>query len=130
MALCALNMLLAQGLGLHFHRHMQGGPAEHATSLHVRDAGLHLHEHAGSHHAASDHASHPDLDLEVDPLGKGFAKYAKVWLGATLQIVGVPALLEFAPAVLCRVLQPARPHPELFVLRPPSNAPPLKPSAA
>lgn len=128
MALCALNLLLVQGLGLHFHRHMHADAAGHPPSMHLRDTGVHLHEEAGHHHVAGDHASHPGDDVEVDPVGAGFAKFFKVWLGTTPQPVGISALLAVAPPAQADFQQPARRHPDLFFLRPPSNAPPLNPS--
>lgn len=129
MVLCAVNMLLAQMMGLHFHRHVAGASA-HGTSLHLRDAGLHLHEAADAHHAPGDRASHPDEDLEVDPLGAGFAKFSKLWLNTACLLLAVFLLLIAAPAATRRFEPPVRRHPALFFLRPPSHAPPLKLSLA
>ncbi len=130
MVLCAMNMLLAQMMGLHFHRHMVGGAADHGPSLHLRDAGMHLHEAAHQHHATDDRASHPDEDLEIDPLGAGFAKFSKIWLNTAFALVAVFCLLVVGTGAPRRFLQRVRHHPALFFLRPPSNAPPLKLSLA
>jgi hypothetical protein len=129
LALCAVNMLLAQMMGLHFHRHVIMGVPAHGMSLHLRDAGTHLHAQTDGHHAAADRASHPDEDVEIDPLGTGLAKFSKVWL--------TPALLFIVMLCVLTMMQPApsrfesvrRRHPALYFLRPPSNAPPLEPSA-
>jgi hypothetical protein len=128
MVLCAVNMLLAQLMGLHFHRHMIAGVSDHGMSLHLRDAGLHVHEDADEHHAAADRASHPDEDLEIDPLGTGFAKFSKVWLNPTLLFMVALCLIAMATAPPSRFESITRRHPALFFLRPPSNAPPLEPS--
>jgi hypothetical protein len=130
MVLCALNMLFAQLLGLHFHRHVIDGPTDHGTSLHLRDAGLHLHEDAADHHAAGDRASHPDEDVEIDPLGTGLAKFSKVWLGAAVLFLVAFALLIVVPASTFRVPPFIPRRMALFALRPPSNAPPPEPSPA
>lgn len=128
MVLCGVNMLLAQGMGLHFHRHMLPDASGHGTSLHLRDAGLHLHEDASEHQAAGDRASHPDEDLEIDPLGTGLAKLFKVWLNPALLFFTIICLLAMALAAPFAFESVTRRHPALFFLRPPSNAPPPEPS--
>jgi hypothetical protein len=127
MVFCAVNMLLAQTMGLHFHQHIQGGGAGHGTSLHLRDAGMHLHEAADKHDSSTDRASHPDEDLEIDPLGAGFAKFSKVWLNTAFVLLATICLVLLMPAVLASFEPQRRRHPALFFLRPPSHAPPLQP---
>jgi hypothetical protein len=127
MVLCAMNMLLAQLMGLHFHRHVTTGVSDHGMSLHLRDAGVHLNEEDG-HHATGDRASHPDEDLEIDPLGTGFAKFSKVWLNQSVLILVILCLVAVALAAPSGFESIRRRHPALYFLRPPSNAPPLKPS--
>jgi hypothetical protein len=128
MVLCAANMLLAQLMGLHFHRHVMVGVPDHGLSLHLRDAGMHLHADADGHHAPADGASHPDEDLEIDPLGTGLAKFSKVWLNPIFLFIAALCLFAVALAPPSRFESITRRHPALFFLRPPSNAPPLKPS--
>lgn len=128
MVFCAMNMLLAQMMGLHFHRHV-AGLTDHGVSLHLRDAGMHLHEDSG-HHAMADRAAHPDEDLEIDPLGTGLAKFAKVWLTPALVFVLALCLIALAHVPAARFEPLRRRHPALFFLRPPSNAPPPEPSYA
>lgn len=130
--LCVLSMLAGQLMGLHFHRHAPGldGAGASATSIHRRDTGVHLQgsaDHA-AHHAAADRASHPGEDVEIDPLAGGLVKFLKNLLGAGFFLC---TLLLLVRAVSANVpLRPLRSgavlHPALFVLRPPSNAPPLK----
>jgi hypothetical protein len=127
MALCALSMLLAQVMGLHFHRHLVPGISDHGVSLHLRDAGMHLHEQAVQHSAA-DRAAHPDEDLEIDPVGTGLAKFSKAWLNTTLLFIVTLCLLTMSLAAPSRFESIRRRHPALFFLRPPSNAPPPEPS--
>jgi hypothetical protein len=127
MALCAVNMLLAQMMGLHFHRHMMTGVPAHGMSLHLRDAGMHLHAETDGHHAAADRASHPDEDVEIDPLGTGLAKFAKAWLTPALLFIVTLCTLAMVVAAPPGFQSLTRRHPALFFLRPPSNAPPLKP---
>jgi hypothetical protein len=128
--LCAVNMLLVQALGLHFHRHIQADAGDHGTSLHLRDAGMHVHENGVDHHARGDHASHPDEDLEIDPLGAGVSKFSKIWLVAAVLSVVVLCLFVVVPACARAFEPPLRRRLALFSLRPPSNAPPLDPSPA
>jgi hypothetical protein len=127
MVLCAMNMLLAQLMGLHFHRHMVASGADHGVSLHLRDAGMHLHED-DAHHSATDLAAHPDEDLEIDPVGTGLAKFSKVWLSPTLLFIVMLCLIATATVGPSRFESIAPRPPALFALRPPSNAPPLEPS--
>jgi hypothetical protein len=127
MALCVVNLLLAQMMGLHFHRHVTAGVAGPDMSLHLRDAGMHVHAEADGHHAAADRASHPDEDVEVDPLGTGVAKFSKVWLAPPLLLIVTLCLLALVLAAPTAFESLTRRHPALFFLRPPSNAPPLKP---
>jgi hypothetical protein len=130
MALCAVNMLLAQMMGLHFHRHATAGSSAHDMSLHLRDAGMHLHAEADGHHAAADRASHPDEDVEVDPLGTGVAKFSKVWLAPALLFIVTLCMLGLVLAPPSGFESLTRRRPALYFLRPPSNAPPLKPLSA
>jgi hypothetical protein len=127
MALCAVNMLLAQMMGLHFHRHVMAVESGHGMSLHLRDAGTHLHEEADGHHAAADRASHPDEDVEVDPLGTGLAKFSKVWFTPALLFIVALCMLAVVLRTAPAFESLTRRHPALFFLRPPSNAPPPKP---
>lgn len=126
MVLCAVMMLLAQLMGLHFHRHVAAAGSEHGTSLHLRDVGVHMNEAADVHDAAGDRASHPDEDLEIDPLGTGIAKFVKLWLGPALLVVAIFCLLVTQPLPRAGATRPAFHRPARFALRPPSNAPPLK----
>ncbi len=128
---CALVLLAAQLMGLHFHRHAHADVAtpDHHTTVHLRDADIHAHaalvDH--DHHAIDDRASHPDEDLEIDPLGAGLAKIFKIWLAAVVLLFALQLLLPAGPALPSSLQWLfARVHPPLFVLRPPSNAPPLK----
>jgi hypothetical protein len=127
MVLCAMNLLLVQLMGLHFHRHMMAGAADLRTSLHLRDAGMHLHENADDHHATEDRASHPG-DLEIDPLGAGLAKFSKVWLSPQFLLAVILCVMVLTLSVPSGFAPLVRRHPALFFLRPPSHAPPLKPS--
>ena len=132
--LCALFMLGAQMMGLHFHRHAVAahGGAVHDTSLHLRDTGVHGHEalHGMDHHALGDHASHPD-DVEIDPLAAGIAKFFKICMGPALLLLALLWLVGLRSVAFAWFARPvAQRHPSLFVLRPPSNAPPLRLSPA
>jgi hypothetical protein len=131
MVSCALMLLVAQTMGLHFHRHahVDAADADHGTTLHLRDADIHTHSALDDHdhHTAGDRASHPDVDLEIDPLGAGLAKIFKIWLGPVMLLFAMLLLLPTGPALPAGVQWLfSRVHPPLFVLRPPSNAPPLK----
>jgi hypothetical protein len=130
MLLCALFMLTAQLMGLHFHRHAAVVHAgiDEGISLHLRDTGVHAHESLNdmSHHAPDDRASHPDV-VEIDPLASGLAKFIKICMAPAMLLLAMlwlAALRPAAPAAIAR--SAARLHPSLFVLRPPSNAPPLR----
>lgn len=124
---CALAMLVAQLTGAHYHRHL--GDLMHAeadvTSVHLRDAGVHL-GHDAHDHDATDRAAHPGVDLEIDAAADGLAKVFKSALlaGALLVLL----LWRLAPVVRPRPRRPStsgRPGRSLlFVLRPPSHAPP------
>ena len=114
MVICAMNMLLAQLMGLHFHRHVGVDDAGHGTSLQLRDAGIHLHgaddshHRSDHHHSSADRASHPDADLEIDPLGASVAKFSKVWLNAAVLLVAMLCLFAVVGAVpSSRALLPA-----------------------
>jgi hypothetical protein len=130
MVFCAVTMLLAQLMGLHFHRHVADAGSAHGTSLHLRDVGVHMHEAAAAHDEAGDRASHPDEDLEIDPLGTGIAKFFKAWVGPAFLAVAILCLLVTLPVAQLGTPRPAFHRPALFALRPPSNAPPLKLSLA
>jgi hypothetical protein len=123
---CAIVLLLAQMTGLHFHRHVLAAGPDHGMSLHLRDAGVHVHADQGDHHAPADRASHPDEDVEIDPLGAGIAKVFKVWLSTACLLVTLLCLFVATPAAAVSPERTRRPHPALFVLRPPSHAPPLE----
>jgi hypothetical protein len=128
--LCVLCMVAAQLTGVHFHRHAIAAHAgaQHGISLHLRDTGVHGHEslQGKDHHAPGDRASHPD-DVEIDPLAAGFAKFLKICMGAALPVLAVLWLVAMQPvAVASRWRPPVHQRPSLFVLRPPSHAPPLK----
>ncbi len=131
MVACAMMMLAGQLMGLHFHRHLSGGDAGfgHGLSLHLRDADVHSHAAAQlhDHHAIDDRAAHPDDDVEIDPLAAGLAKLIKIWVAPCVLLLALLWCLDVRWSVLQRVDRPvARRHPSLFVLRPPSHAPPLK----
>jgi hypothetical protein len=133
MVLCAVSLLLAQLMGTHFHRHAHVDGAhsghDHRTTVHLRDADVHAHAalDVGDHHAFDDRASHPDADLEIDPLGAGLTKFFKIWISPALLLFAMLLLLATGPPLRIRPQWlVSRPHPALFVLRPPSNAPPLK----
>jgi hypothetical protein len=130
MAFCATLMLATQLLGLHFHRHTVASDVavtRSSSSTHLRDAGLHVQEigpHA-EHHAFSDRASHPGEDVEIDPLVAGFAKFFKVCVGAGVLLLALLWLVHAArPTVPALSRSGPSLHPALFVLRPPSHAPP------
>ncbi len=134
MLLCALFMLTAQLMGLHFHRHAVAAHAgeTQGTSLHLRDTGVHGHEslHGTNHHAASDRASHPD-DVEIDPLADGIAKFIKICMAPAVLLLSLLWLVTLRPTIFAWFAPAvAQPHPALFVLRPPSHAPPLRLSPA
>lgn len=124
---CALALLVAQLSGAHYHRHL--GDLMHAeadvTSVHLRDAGVHMGHDAHDHDAA-DRAAHPGVDLEIEAAADGLAKVFKSALlaGALLVLL----LWRLLPVVRLRPPRRAAPActPDslLFVLRPPSHAPP------
>lgn len=128
---CALLLLVAQLMGLHFHRHADSATAvpEQHTTVHLRDADIHAHSDVDDHdhHSAADRASHPDVDLEIDPLGASLTKFFKLWLYPVLLLIAMLLLVPTGPALPTSLQWLfARVHPPLFVLRPPSHAPPLK----
>lgn len=133
--LCIALLLLAQGLGLHHHRHVELGstaPA-HAAELHFEDSGLHDagrdhghgHSHNHDHGSAPDGAAaHPHLDIDIEPVAKTPAKVFLDLLSSGLCALVVLFLLP--PA---RLPQPVafvrdRPRRSAYRIRPPSQAPP------
>lgn len=128
---CGALLLVAQVLGLHFHRHVgvQGGSVAHPSERHFDGGGLHVgdaHADEGHEHAADDGSSHWHLDLESEALKAGFAK-------AFLDSSILP-LLWLVGLIACAAAMRAPLHPRrasgttrswAFGLRPPSQAPPV-----
>lgn len=136
-ATCSVLMLVAQVLGLHFHRHVgvHGGSVTHPSELHFEGGGLHvgdMHADGGHAHAADDGTSPQwHLDLESEALKAGFAK---LFLdSALLPLLWLVGLIAWAAATRA----PSRPRrvrgttqPCAYGLRPPSQAPPAPPVLA
>ena len=136
-ATCSVLLLVAQVLGLHFHRHVesQGAGITHAADLHFEGGGLHAGEvHADHQHeqAADGGTGHWHLDVESNALKAGFAK-------AFLDSLALLPLLWIATVFACaaaaraplrprRIDAPTRSRP--YALRPPSQAPPAPPVLA
>lgn len=126
---CAATLLLAQFTGAHYHRHIGPSVDESGASVHLLDAGVHiatdLNHH--DHHAASDHAAHPGVDLEIDSSVATFAKFVKWALPSGLLLAVVLWRLQpLRGARLPRIAAaPVRLRPPLFSLCPPSHAPPF-----
>jgi hypothetical protein len=127
-------LLSTQLMGLHYHRHAQHhASADAGSSVHLRDFGVHVEGVADGidHHSLDDRASHPGDDLEVEPVADSVVKFYKTWLATGFVFLAVLWSFGPAPAAAAWVLGAApRPHRSRFVLRPPSNAPPLKLSTA
>lgn len=130
-AICSALVLVAQVLGLHFHRHVeaQGPSAAHLAELHFESGGLHLGDlHAGEahhEHAADGDAGHWHLDLESEALKAGFAKafidlppLPLLWL---VGLIGCAASTR-APRPARRV--PVNRRSRALGLHPPPQAPP------
>lgn len=128
-ATCSALLLLAQVLGLHFHRHVErDGAVAHAAELHFEGGGLHVGDRHVDHRlerAVEDGSSHWHLDVESKAVKAGFAK-------AFLDSVLLP-LLCLAALLTCTAasIAPARarsvnghPRTRRYTLRPPSQAPP------
>ena len=135
-AICSALLLVAQVLGLHFHRHVerQGDAVAHAADMHFEGGGLHagdVHADHGHEHAADGGSSHWHLDVESKALKAGFAK-------AFLDSLLLP-LTWIATLIVCmgvvrtggrprRIRGPSRTRP--YGLLPPSQAPPAHPVLA
>jgi hypothetical protein len=140
---CAATLLLAQLTGVHYHRHIGHHDAGHdhavsyddtgpGTTVHLRDAGVHMAaDEGGAHaHSAGDRASHPGVDLEIDLTVDSLTKVFKssLFAGVLLAFLALLCWIIVAPARVVGFL-PRRTQPQwrrfsLFALRPPSHAPP------
>ena len=133
---CSALLLVAQVLGLHFHRHVErhGDAIAHAAELHFEGGGLHVgdtHADHGHEPAADGGSTHWHLDVESKSLKAGLAKaffdsllLPLLWLVAAL----VCAAVARTPIHSRRVRGPTRSRP--YRLRPPSQAPPAIPVLA
>ena len=133
---CSILLLLAQVLGMHYHRHIEtrGGSHGHGVELHFEDGGLHVaesradHQHP-HHHGDGGGSSHGHLDVESKAVKAGLAK---VFVDSLLLLL-MP-LLVAVMALGADMQVPARPRSvlgpsrfRLYSLRPPSQAPPSGP---
>jgi hypothetical protein len=127
-------LLSTQLMGLHYHRHAaHSAGGESGTSVHLRDFGVHVEGAADGvdHHALDDRASHPGDDLEVEPVADSVVKFYKTWLAIGFVFLAVLWFFSCSPIAAAWVERPApRLHRSRYVLRPPSNAPPLTLSIA
>ena len=136
LAACAVTLLFAQLLGLHYHRHIHADSnAAHASELHVSDAWVHEVASTGEGCCQSLHADH-----EAGAIGQA---HLDVDSSAVKPVPAKPMLEDvalFAPLLLLTLLwclrRPSVPlvptargdhAPGLpYRLRPPSQAPPLE----
>ena len=127
--MCATMLVVAQILGLHYHRHVeQHGDDAHRSELHFEDAGLHPNESRPDHRHADAQAggsSHRHIDVEAKALKAGVAKAFVDSLLLPLLLM-VALLVPSTRGAACprlhgrdglRKADPAR-------LRPPSQGPP------
>ncbi len=135
-ASCSALLLLAQVLGMHYHRHieMQGGGDAHGVELHFEDGGLHVGETRADHQheheqGADDGDTHGHLDVESKAVKAGLAK---VFVDSLL--LPLVLLLVAVMALGADMRAPVRPRSvlgssrfRLYGLRPPSQAPPSGP---
>jgi hypothetical protein len=119
-ACCALMLLSAQVLGLHYHRHFDAHQdhGAHAPVLATWDAAAHV---PGVEEALSAHAG-TDLDIELTSLSSPKPKQ----LAALVALL--PGIALHAPSTRgARVPHHSNaslPRPARYSLRPPSQAPP------
>lgn len=131
--LCIALLLLAQGLGLHHHRHVErGGVApEHAAELHFEDSGLHDADRDHGHGHRHDHApmpdgaaAHPHLDIDIEPVAKTPAKVFLDLLSLGLPVLAMLFLLPPAAPQRPPTVVSGGPRRSAYRIRPPSQAPP------
>jgi hypothetical protein len=130
---CAAMLLLAQVMGLHYHRHVErvDGHA-HGSELHFEDGGLHLDEQRADHRhaldAAGSQSGHWHIDVESKVVKPGLLKaFLDAVLLSLLMRVATLVLPAAGPQLCWRPRAAGaarRIHP--FSLRPPSQAPPAR----
>lgn len=132
-ASCSILLLLAQVMGLHYHRHVDGhsGQGAQAVELHFEDGGLHVGETRTEHqhdHAAGDGPSHWHLDVESKAMKAGLAKVFvdSLLLPLLLVLMAVMAPAAGMPAPLLRRSIVGRWRYRPYSIRPPSQAPPAR----
>jgi hypothetical protein len=128
---CALALLSAQVLGLHYHRHVSGPHHGHAMASDnalaaAWDPGAHIPLTAVS--AADQQATatvQADHDLDVEVQSDAAPKFKK---GVALAALLAPAPWAFAATATilqAHFLESPGARPQAFKLKPPSQAPPL-----
>jgi hypothetical protein len=127
---CAIALLSAQVLGLHYHRHVSGPHHGHATAADIAlattwDPGEHVPAAVSTASGPQATATvHADDDLDIDVQSDAAPKFKK---GMALAAILVPAPWESSDPgsrEQVRFLEAPDGRPQAFRLKPPSQAPP------